>query len=107
MKMVYEAADLREAEEIKEFLRQRGIASHVFGAYTFNLPGANPLGFPSLWIEEAAYFERTKKLLVEFKQARRQEKRKPAWVCRQCGERHGGQFSECWKCGGSNENDME
>jgi glutamate-1-semialdehyde aminotransferase len=28
------------------------------------------------------------------------------WVCRQCGERLEGQFTECWKCGSSREPEL-
>lgn len=26
-------------------------------------------------------------------------RRVPDWICPRCGEQHGGQFTECWKCG--------
>lgn len=105
MKLVYQAADLAEAETLKNLLNAHGIASHVFGEYTYTLPGANPLGFPTLWIEDDSWLTRAQSLLVEFARSQGEQQKRPPWICPMCKERHGGQFSDCWRCGTHHENE--
>lgn len=50
---------------------------------------------PSVWVPEGQ-FHHAERVLKGAAQASNQ----PGWQCAGCGERHEGQFTVCWRCGG-------
>ncbi|WP_028008392.1 putative signal transducing protein [Solimonas flava] len=96
MHTVYAAADPLEAEILRGYLAEHGIAAEVFGAGLWGARGELPAdAWPRLVIADGAQVEAARELL------RRYEHRRHAaatWVC-VCGERAPVHFEICWACG--------
>jgi hypothetical protein len=53
--------------------------------------------FPELWIVKNEDHDRAKELMSAW--AKAEEKPSADWTCSECGEKHSGGFTACWKCG--------
>ena len=78
-------------------LSAAGIEARVFSRYLSSIAGEIPPSEaePTVWVLDDADLERARALLLEL----RRPLRGPGWNCRECGEHHGPQFAQCWKCG--------
>jgi hypothetical protein len=133
MTKVYTAATLEEAVLLQGVLKDAGIAAvvHDDGAYGAGVSRAYEFG-PTIWISEAKEEESARQIILKNQPTPRNchncgydlrglpEPRCPEcgqpfgrreqasdWVCPACGEKHEGQFTSCWKCGGTRETDGE
>ena len=99
MVKVMVSQSLVEIEALKARLEEVGIPCLVKNQYTSSLAGEVPFAevFPELWVTRDEDVSRAKELLQQWRDA--ESAPGPAWTCRQCGERHDSQYTECWKCG--------
>jgi hypothetical protein len=100
---VYTAADPADARMLCDLLNDNGVRAVVQGEALWGARGEIPMGpttAPSVWIEEADV-ERARVLIADYES--RPAAHSPSWKCPNCGERVGGQFSQCWKCGAQRE----
>lgn len=101
MKIVYTAKDPLMIGHLKNVLETFRIECVVKNTYLSSASGEIPPieCWPELWVvddtKRAEAEAILKKTLAPLKRVR-----KP-WRCKGCGEEIEGQFSECWKCGGS------
>ena len=106
MRQVFIAPDSPTAHLLKGLLEAEGIEAVVLGeGGVLGAGGEVPMteqGLLSVWVVNDADFERALKLAWEFwrREGRGQSEGK-RWRCRKCGEMHGPQFTDCWKCGAS------
>jgi hypothetical protein len=96
MHTVYTAADPLEAEILRSYLAEHGIAVQIFGAGLWSGRGELQAdAWPRLMLEDATQADTARELL------RRYEHRRHAaasWLCA-CGERSPVHFEICWSCG--------
>lgn len=57
--------------------------------------------WPVLCVEDERDYNRAKQIVEE--ELGRSDVVNEHWVCRRCGERIEGQFTDCWKCGAPRE----
>ena len=90
---------LVEVETLKNRLKQAGIPCLIKNQYTATLAGMVPFTdvFPELWVIRDQDGPKAQELLESWKQDIGSTG--PDWTCLNCGERHGQQFTSCWKCG--------
>ena len=99
MIQVYTAADPADAHMIKALLENNGIKAIVQGESLWAARGdlpCGPRGAPSVSVAEADALK-ARELIEE-----QQNHDQPAgtmWTCGGCGQRIGGKFTHCWKCG--------
>ncbi|MGH8444498.1 MAG: DUF2007 domain-containing protein [Solimonas sp.] len=95
MHTVYTAADPLEAEILRSYLAEHGIAVQIFGAGLWSGRGELQAdAWPRLMLEDATQADTARELL------RRYEHRRHAaasWLC-SCGERSPVHFEICWSC---------
>ena len=89
---------LVEIEALKARLEEAGISCLVKNQYTSSLAGEVPFAevFPELWVTQDGDVSRAKELLQQWREG---EANGSAWTCHKCGEHHGSQYTDCWKCG--------
>jgi len=99
MKRLYRAAHLIEATQLKTMLEGAYIRCFLRNENMMGVAGEVPFAqcCPGVWIVEDEDEPLALKVLDEFRHPLRH--RGPPWFCPQCGERHEGQFSNCWNCG--------
>jgi hypothetical protein len=98
MQKVYEAADRVEAQILKDFLRDQGIPSVMFGDYLSGAVGELPANlYPTLWVTKDEQFQRARRLIEEF-MTEQQTGVTGAWRCPVCGEGVDPGFDICWNC---------
>ncbi len=97
MHTLYTAADPIEAEILRCYLAEHGIASRILGAGLWSAVGELPVDCgPRLVLDSECQLPAARELL------RRYEHRRHAgasWLCA-CGERSPLHFEVCWNCGG-------
>jgi len=94
---VYLASDPVNAEIAKDFLGSFGIVAHVRSQYLWGGMGQLPVDvYPSVWVDDGADYDRACELIQRFETGAIGGR---PWDCPQCGERLGGPFDECWRCG--------
>ncbi len=101
MKQIYQAADLIEAQLLKDFLGGVGIEVVIQGEFLPGAAGELPLNaYPSLWVVEDEEAERGRLLIRQWLAGNGAEGLyQGSWICPHCGEKLGAQFSQCWNCG--------
>jgi Putative prokaryotic signal transducing protein len=96
---VYAARDMVMVGHLRNVLELEGVPCRVrnldLGAAAGELPPTEC--WPELWIDREADLERARRLID--RALRTPAERGASWTCEPCGERHEGQFTECWKCG--------
>lgn len=96
MQTLYAAADPLEAEILRGYLAEHGIAVRIFGAALWSAHGELPIDAgPRLVLEDPQQDGAARELL------RRYERRRHAhasWRCA-CGEESPLHFELCWSCG--------
>lgn len=103
MKQVYSALHPTEAYLVKGLLESHGIESEVRGDILFSARGELPITAetaPSVWILEERQFAAARKVIHQYEKNNAEDLSvQELWTCGSCGEKHGEQFSHCWKCG--------
>lgn len=98
MIQAYVARNLMQAHLIKGYLDSEGIFAVVRGEHLVALQGEIPITMdtlPSIWVPEEDR-ERARELI---ERALKNDLPSDDWICIECGEAIGGQFTECWQCG--------
>src|SRR5579871_1447770 len=92
MKKIFTSQDIVLVSFFKTILENNGIPAIVKNYYLTSGAGDIPPNecVPELWILDDNKIEEARALLTA-------EKDSP-WQC-ECGEKLGGQFAQCWKCG--------
>ncbi len=96
---LYACRDGMEADLLRSFLIERGIAAQVLGEILGSALGELPPTtetLPAVWINEAQS-QQAISALNEFLSAHARDSGNP-WTCTNCGERIEGQFAICWNC---------
>ncbi len=99
MKKVFVSQNLFEVEMRKERLEQAGIPCTIKNQRSSGLAGEIPFTevFPEVWVLQDEDYDRAQHLLEDGLVLLGSDQ--DSWTCAECGERHGSQFAECWKCG--------
>jgi hypothetical protein len=96
MDSLYSAADPIEAEILRGYLENHGIAVDVVGAALWGASGELPAGSgPRLLLRDDADRDRARELLRVYEHRRHAG---ASWICR-CGEPSPIHFETCWACG--------
>jgi hypothetical protein len=96
LKRVYGAENAFDAQIIRDYLEQQGIAAAVHGNMLTGAIGELPMDTrPSVWIEDPDLYERARDLIRRFESARPEGEQ---WTCRHCGETNEPTFEICWAC---------
>ncbi|RDI43377.1 putative signal transducing protein [Aquicella lusitana] len=92
MKKVFTSSNITLVSFYKTLLEDNGIAVIVKNYYLTGGVGDIPPNecVPELWVIDDDLLDEAMAILSTQKQT--------PWVCA-CGEKHGGQFVQCWKCG--------
>jgi hypothetical protein len=100
MKHLFTARNELEAQAIRTALAQQGIEAALHGESSIAGSGgiyAMTTGMRlSLWVREED-LEPARQVLRDIQD--RPVAVQGPWQCPSCGERHPGQFTECWRCG--------
>jgi len=97
---VYTASDPVNAEIVKDYLGSHGIDAEVRDQYLWGGMGDLPANvYPSVWIHHAQEHETARSLIADFEAGNTHSG--PDWECPDCRESLAGQFTSCWRCGGS------
>ena len=94
MKRVYSSYNLAAAHHARNVLEAAGIRAIVRNQFLSSAMGELPPAEcqPQVWVLDAADAARAEEILF------RSEPHGEAWTCA-CGEKLGGQFTQCWNCG--------
>lgn len=97
MERLYGHHDNLVAGLLKEALEAEGIDCILRNQYLIGAAGELPptAVWPEIWIMDDRDLPRAREILA----AILEQRPAPAWTCPACGERHDGQFSQCWRCG--------
>ena len=101
MKTIFSSLNLVEVHHLKNLLQSAGIRCYIRNEDLVRLAGEVPFPECSLQLvpEREEDAPAAEKLLAEFLRPQLQPV-KP-WRCPDCGETIEGQFTACWKCGGT------
>ncbi|MDH3627609.1 MAG: DUF2007 domain-containing protein [Acidobacteriota bacterium] len=96
MTCIHSAPNGFEVHNLKNVLEASGIRCEVRGEFRKSGAGELPLNecWVELWLLDDARMDEAKKLLVDLQRTDRAD-----WTCKGCGESVEGQFSRCWNCG--------
>jgi hypothetical protein len=90
-----------DVEAIRSLLKQAGIASSVLNGATAGAVGDLPFSVAQLelWLGHESDEARAREIAEDYFAARDTPgPPPPPWKCPRCGERVGGQFTDCWRC---------
>lgn len=98
MKRLYAAADLIEAQLLKDLLRESGIATEIFNQNARSGTGEIPFthAYPEIWLRNEFDHERARAIIDEYEQT---EIPTGVIVCHACEEENPRNFASCWQCG--------
>lgn len=101
MKQIYSAANMLDAQLLKDFLLDRGIEVIIKGELLMGAIGEIPADTtPSVWVMDDSDYEAAKSLVSAFEDPDKIiSPEKTVWKCLDCDELIEPQFSQCWKCG--------
>jgi hypothetical protein len=99
MKRVYSEPNPIFIYQIKELLKEKGIASIIKNEHLSGGVGELPPTevWPELWVVDKDDNGPAKRIVDEFMQSIKANPQ--AWKCLGCGEEIEGQFNICWSCG--------
>jgi DNA-directed RNA polymerase subunit RPC12/RpoP len=98
MRKLYEAADLFEAQILKDYLQEQGIATLLFSDSLSGAAGVLPVNiYPTLWLEREEQYRRARCLINEFLQPKLVSETE-GWRCPACGKHVDPGFDLCWNC---------
>lgn len=100
MRKIYQAANLFEAQILRDRLQAAHLPSEVFNAHAHSAAGALPVteSYPEVWIMEDADWDLARRVLDEY-QAELRVGNNCERRCPHCGEMVPGNFASCWNCG--------
>lgn len=101
MKEVYCAADIVDAQMIKDYLEAAGIEAVVQGGLLTGIIGEIPVNtYPTVWVVEDDDYERARRLVDDYQHPEPAgQLYQEGWTCPECGQRLDAQFTQCWNCG--------
>jgi hypothetical protein len=99
MRRLFSSLNLIEINHVKNLLEAGGVHCVLKNQLMTTLAGEVPFDQCSaqLWVLDDSQMWLAEEILGDWRRAR--FKGGPPWTCSACGERHEGQFSQCWKCG--------
>jgi hypothetical protein len=99
VRRVFSSLNLIEINHVKNLLEAGGVRCALRNQLMTTLAGEVPFDQCSaqLWVLDDSELWLAEQIMSDWRRAR--FARGPAWTCLPCGERHEGQFSQCWKCG--------
>ncbi|MDH5391677.1 MAG: DUF2007 domain-containing protein [Gammaproteobacteria bacterium] len=99
MKKLYASADRLLVYHLQNALASEGINCVINNDMIYSLAGEVPVNevWPELWLSDESQLKKARKILSELLIPLKC--RPGLWHCRQCGEQHESQFTECWQCG--------
>jgi hypothetical protein len=99
MRRLFTSLNLIEINHVKNLLEAGGVQSVLRNQLMTTLAGEVPFDQASaqLWVLDDSQMPLAEEIFNDWRRAR--FKGGPAWTCFACGERHEGQFSQCWNCG--------
>jgi hypothetical protein len=85
--------------QLKDVLEAEGIPCLIKNENLSGIAGEVPFAetFPELWIQNDSDLSRAASIKAEWKTPN--ESTGEAWICPNCNEQSGPQFTSCWKCG--------
>jgi len=97
LKQVYTSEDRLYIYHLKNLLEQEGIECAVKNDSLSSVVGEIPMlvAWPELWVIDSDMAAWAKELIARSKKAVDEG---DTWVCKNCGEEHSAQFTECWNC---------
>ncbi len=106
MKRVYIASDMMDAELFKDYLLNLGVPAFVKDAMLTGIIGEIPANtYPTVWVEDDRDYTLARKSVALYEQKITDKMAGEPWICVQCGEKLGPQFSQCWSCGKEKQGD--
>jgi len=101
MKQVYKAADLIEAQLLKDFISDHKIEVIIKGDLLTGAVGEIPADItPSVWVLNVDDYDAARELVTVFESNNKDAAlTQSVWKCLECDELIEPQFSQCWKCG--------
>lgn len=97
MKQVFTSQDRIYLYHIKNLLEAEGIECVVKNENLSSLAGEIPMTttWLELWVIDSLFAIKAEEIIANSTKALPNEEN---WVCKQCGEEHSSQFTECWNC---------
>ncbi len=95
MPALYLAANMLEAQILRDYLADHGVAVRIDGEHLGSARGELPMEFPRLYLFDEADQPRARRLLAEYE---RRGLCASIWRCG-CGETVPLHFELCWNCG--------
>jgi hypothetical protein len=98
LKRLYAAADIIEAQLLKDLLREAGIATEIFNQNARSGTGEIPFthAYPELWLRDEQDHARARQIIDEYENI---DVPAGVIVCRHCQEENPRNFASCWQCG--------
>jgi len=104
MELIHTTEDLVYLYHLKNLLETAGVETLIQNDRLATLSGEIPMTncWPELWLLDGSKIKLARKIINEAKAPfnDRKETDGSVWVCKNCGEEHPAQFSECWNCHG-------
>jgi hypothetical protein len=94
MSALYLAADPIEAQILRDYLGDQGIAVRIDGEHLWSARGELPMEYPRLYLLNASDEAQARRLLAEYE---RRAFNPSIWRCA-CGETVPLHFELCWNC---------
>ncbi len=101
MKKVFTLQNIVLAGYLRSVVEEYGISCYIKNEHLSGGVGEIPAieCWPEIWVIHNRDHLPAKRLIDEVLNA--DSAMIPAWRCASCGEHMEGQFTDCWKCGGS------
>ena len=101
MRKVYSSHNSAVIGHVREVLEHHAIGCIVRNDFLLGGAGELPINetWPEIWITDDRDYDRACALVDEVTAPA--EASDPPWRCASCGEWMEGQFTDCWRCGGS------
>jgi len=98
VKRLYAAADLIEAQLLKDLLREAGIVTDIFNQNARSGTGEIPFthAYPELWLKNDYDHQRARQIIDDYENT---EIPSGVIFCRSCQEENPRNFASCWQCG--------
>lgn len=98
MKLVYTTEDRIYLYHLKNILEARDIECVIKNERLSSLAGEMPITqcWPELWVKDNLKADYAKELIKTAEQLAQDSDE--TWVCKNCGEEHSAQFTDCWNC---------
>jgi len=96
VKRVYQAANLIDAQLMRDALLAEGIECAIHGSYLSGAAGELPVdATPSVWVLDDGDLARARRIAAELERSAGDTR---DWRCTQCGELLAASFQYCWNC---------